>query len=259
MAVKNLTLNEMVQITATMLHPEGSPRARLEANPMLTALVPALETAHHAVLGVMPRPEDPRLQELSAQAAAADAVHDALVGSIHGLLTATADLLDDGATYLKLRDQLLPEGIAGAARLTYEGQAGYAKRLRAHLTEAQRTQLSSLAVGNRNLLELVTQWMDAGERIGELDQERQRIASEAQAPTASTVSQARYRWIRVVNAVRDVADIAELTDADRTTIFGALAELEGAADLRAARRRAGKVEQDVAAELEASAQGAPAR
>ena len=79
-------------------------------------------------------------------------------------------------------------------------------------------------------------------------------------PTAATVSAARFQWIRVVNAVREVAKIANLSDADRTAIFGALDELEVGAEKRAARRRPGKLEEDVAAEVEASAngQGSPA-
>ncbi len=253
MAIKNLTLNEMVQISDTMSHPESPARARLQASPVLAVLVSPLEEAHQTLLRMVPTPENPRLQELSAEAATVDAIHDALATSTYNLLTSTANLVDDGAPYLELRDQLLPSGVVGATHLTYEGQAGYAKRLRANLTDAQRTQLASIRVGTRNLMDVVSDWMEAGERIGQLDQERQQLAQASEAPSAATVSAARFQWIRVVNAIRMVADVADLSDEDHATIFGALNELEVAADQRAARRRAAKVEADIAAEVEASA------
>ena len=94
--------------------------------------------------------------------------------------------------------------------------------------------------------------MDAGDRVGQIDQQRQRLAQASEGPSATTVSEARYQWIRVVNALRGVALVADLSEKDQAMIFGALDEIEIAADQRAARRRAGNIEQDVAAEVNAT-------
>ncbi len=252
MALKNLTLNEMVQISDTMTNPESSVRARLHANPFLAPLVSLLTEAHLNALKVTPAATDPRLKALSAQAAALDVVHDALVSSTYELLTATATLADDGARYLELRDQLLPDGVSGATQITYEGQAGYVKRLRATLTDEQRRALATIEVAGRNLEDVVNEWLDAGERIGELDQHRQQLASVAGSPTTGSVLEARHGWIRAIKAIQAVALAAKLTDEDRAALFGALDEIEAAADQRSARRRASRVEQDVAADIDSA-------
>lgn len=166
MATKSLTLNERVHVTGVLLAPEGEPRRRLGSNALLVPLLPLLQAAHAAVRDVLPAPKDPRRQALAAAAAAVDAVRDALAGNVHQLLSALARLSDDGGRYLALRDALLPDGVAGATHITDEGEAGFAARLRAPLTEAQRKELATISVGPRTLLEVITEWMDAGERRG---------------------------------------------------------------------------------------------
>lgn len=241
MALKSLTLNEMVHVTQSMLHGESPARALLGGSALLEPLLPLLEAAHARVLAVAPRPEDPRRAALAAEAVALDQVHDAVVGSLSRLLTALAELADDGPRYLHLRDRLLPQGVAGATQLTFEGEAGYAARLRARLTDATRAELAAISAGSRDLLAVVTDWLDAGDRLGELTRQQQALSLEGPAATPATVHAARLEWIRAVNALRGLAPVAGLKDEELSVLFTSLEQLEAKADARAARRRAAQV------------------
>jgi hypothetical protein len=246
MAANSLTLNEMVHVTGMMTRDDA--RAALGRAPLLAPLLPVLDAAHERVLSAMPR-SDSRLRDLSAAAAGVDAIHDALVSNLHGFLTALAGLSDEGTQYLALRDELLPDGVAGATQITYEAEAGYAERLRARLTPSLQERLTNIPVASRTLLDVVNDWLDAGDRLGRIEQERRQAELAAQPTTA--VNNARIEWVRAINALRAVVPIAGLSDADRRTIFGLLQEIEAKAEQRSGRRRPRQLEQSVADELDA--------
>lgn len=67
-------------------------------------------------------------------------MHDLLARGIYGLLTELAQLDDQGAELLSLRDKLFPQGRK-RMQTTYRGQAGHAGLLRERLTPELRTQL----------------------------------------------------------------------------------------------------------------------
>ena len=253
MAAKSLTLNEMAHVTANLLHPESPAYARLRTLPLLGQLIPLLEAAHSGVVEVAPPPDNPALKELSALATATDAVYDSLGRAVWDVLTAASLLGDDGSPYLEVRDAMLPEGVAAATQITYEGEAGFVQRLRARLTEPMRQQLSGIRVGERDLLGVVESWLDAGDRLGDLEQ--QKVRATVQRPSVNTILEARLAWIRSINALRHLAPLAQLSDEDEQAIFGTLDDLEARADQRAARRKASSIETDVAEEVEAEGSG----
>jgi hypothetical protein len=249
MAPKLLTLDEMAHVSAVMLNPEGQVHAALQSSPVLSPFLPLLAAAHGQVLTALPKAPDPRLAKLVEEAMAVDAVHDSLVNSVYGMLTGLSGLSDDGSEYLELRSKLFPEGIAGAANITYEGQAGYAKRFRANLNGALESQLASISAGKKNLLEIVNEWLDAGDRLGQIGQQQQQIKADAAPAAPGAISEARFGWIRIINVLQSAASVAPLSEAQRQAIFATLNEVEAKADQRAARRRASKLEASVKEEI----------
>jgi hypothetical protein len=244
-----ITLDELAQVTGTMLSPESGARKVLQASTMLGGLLPTLEAAHQGVMKALPKPADPRLVALSQEAMGVDLVHDALVSGLHSFLGALSSLSDEGARYAKLQGELFPEGVAGAAQATYEGQAGYAKRFRARLTPALEAELSEIPAGSKNLLQLVGDWLDAGDRLGQLGQEQRQLKAATAPPSASAVHEARLTWIRALNALRHLAPLAQLSEADAQQVFSTLNEVEAKADQRSARRRASKLEASIEADV----------
>lgn len=249
MALRGFTVNEMVQVTGEMLDPGSAGRAALERAPLLAPLVPLLLGAHQGTMAALPRMDDPRAKALVAEATALDAVHDTLVRKIYDCLTSLAELAGSDSPYRALRDTLVPDGIAAATQITYVGEAGLARRVRARLTESVRQQLASIPVGARALLDIVNEWLDAGDRLGKLEAERNAVETEG-LPSRGAINEARLRWIQVVNALRALAPLAELSTGDHEAIFRALGDLEMKADARSAKRTGTNIEDAVAEELE---------
>lgn len=256
MALKHLSLNEMVHVTASLIHPKDPARAVLASSALLAPLLPLLEQAHQQAVAAMPLPEDPRRAALMAEAIALDTAHDTLAGNVYRLLTALAELGDEGARYLELRDRLLPDGLAGTTNLTHEGEAGLGARIRATLTAEIRAELAAIAAGSRPLLELVDQWLATAERLGVVTQQQRALESAAPGVSPSGINEARLGWIRAVNALKHLSPLAALDEESARTVFSGLDALELKADARAARRRAGSLESDL--EREASEESPPA-
>jgi hypothetical protein len=236
MAANTLTLNEMVHVTGAMTARPSEARAILERTPFLKPLLVALDAAHERVVSAMP-PSDNRVKELSVAAAGLDAVHDALASNLYGYLTNLSGLMNGGPQLLDLRDELLPDGVAGATQVTYEAEAGYAERLAARLTPELSARLAAVPVCSRTLLDLVNEWIEAGQHLGQLEQERREALTELAARPVGAVNQARLEWVRTINAVRGVASMAGLSQSEHRTVFGLLEELEHKGDQRVSRRR----------------------
>lgn len=236
MGLRDLSVEEMVQVSAGWVAAESPGRGALASRSLLASLLGELVAAHAGLLSVRRRPAEPRRDEIARQAAALDVVHDTLVRGIHETLTGVSRLSSEGASLLSLRDALLPEGVAGASQQTYRGQAGYAKLLAERLTPELRAQLDGVVVGGTSLLASVESWMDAGRRLGEFEEEATRIEQRLAPSTAAQVNEARLRWIRVVNALESLVDLAGLEPGERHVVLGSLVDARTTAEQRAARR-----------------------
>lgn len=238
MALKNLTNEEMVQVSAGWA--AGTPaRAKLEGTPLLASLLPTLDEAHRNLVAASNARDNPRLREIAAEAAQLDAVHDTLLRGLYDLLTSLSLLAEGEQELLKLRDHLFPEGLAMGQR-TYRGQAGAAEVIRQRLTPAVQSQLQGIPVLQTHLGERVEAWLGAAEKLGALEDERAQLQSVPPTPRGVLLD-ARWSWIRAVNALGAMAALANLNPSDDTIVFSALRQAEANGDARAARRRAAGV------------------
>jgi len=121
--------------TTTRTPPTGGPgdggachhtasRAAIEKVPVLAALMPQLQAAHAAIFALRAHAEDPKVRKLSERQSALDDQHDQHVRGLHTALTGVAMVSGARAELLRLRDTLLPEGLAHSQK-TYRGQAGH--------------------------------------------------------------------------------------------------------------------------------------
>src|SRR5512145_2979777 len=121
MALKQMRLEEMVQISAPWVAKKSAARALIESEPALAVVLPKLEAAHQACIALQPRVDRPELAALTAEAQEVDQQHDLLVRGIHGALTSIATFSPQAQRLLELRDTLLPEGL-GQVRLTFRAE-----------------------------------------------------------------------------------------------------------------------------------------
>jgi hypothetical protein len=230
MALKRLTAQEMIQLSKPWVTQGDPGRAALEKVPLLAALLPRVEEAHQAIFSVEVETEDPKAKALSEEEAELDGEHDGLVRGVYGTLTMLSEVSAQKDELLRLRDLLLPEGLEHA-RKTYRGEAGHAALVASRLDDATRTRLKSIVLHDKTLLELVDTWLAAASQLGDLEEQRARLAAPA-ASSAAQINAARMTWVRVANALVANAELAELEpDADRT-LFSALRAAERTADGR---------------------------
>jgi hypothetical protein len=65
MALKRLTVAEMIQLSTPWLTVGNAARTLLDRFPLLTAMLPKLQAAHSGIFAVRAQAEDPKVQRLS--------------------------------------------------------------------------------------------------------------------------------------------------------------------------------------------------
>jgi len=239
MSRKRLATNEMIHISGEWLDPDSPAHKAILASSDLAPTIARLQSAHQDLVNAaQPAALNPRLFQIIKEQTDADDRHDDIIRGVHGLLTATAMLFGptEGGPFLTLRDLLVPDGLSSVQK-SYTGEAGQAAQLSARLTPEIRAQIDHIRVGTKKdshtLGEFIDEWIDLGQKLGALENEKTRISpSDSGAAAGAGLVAARNKWIRTVNLFVAVAEAIELEpDTDRL-IFGPLHAAESKADRR---------------------------
>jgi hypothetical protein len=234
MAFKRLTVEEMLQLSAPWVSPEEEAHRVMARHPMLAVLLPHLQVAHSGIYQVRVRAENPKVWRLCEHAYEIDATHDDLVRGIFAALTMLAQTSEPAEEYLRLRDLLLPEGLAHATK-TYREEAGHAVMVAARLDSSTQACLKAITFNEQNLFELVETWLKTAKKLGQVEEERISL-SPASASLATEINMARLRWIRVVNTLVSAAVMVNLDTRSDGILFSALRQTERQSVLRAVKR-----------------------
>jgi hypothetical protein len=230
MALKWLTAEEMVAISAAWVTANQEGRAAIERIPVLKGLLPNLEKVHAAMVQLRSR-EAPRLSAISQKETEIDAKHDMLVRGIVGTLTMLAPVSDDREELLAIRDKLFPEGLAHT-KLSYRGEAGHVAVAAEQLDDAMKARLKAIAVHKKTMLDLVVAWIETGDQLRMLEDEKARLSETSPSVGAETQA-TRMAWGRLAKAMMVNAKLAEIDDATDQLLFSALRTAERAAESRA--------------------------
>jgi len=237
MALKRLTSAEMVNVS-TPWTTNGTPvRRTMQSIAVLAGLLPNVDTVHKQLLGARPVESDPRLAEITTEAAEVDARHDALVRGTDQVLSGAALLAGDGARAREIeaaRSVLTPEGL-GLVSTSYRNEAGAATVLKARLAKEPgvKAVLASIVVDKKApLTSFVNERIQVADKLGKLEDERAQLLSTRVVLDSTANVDARNAWIRTVNALLANAELADLTEDEYNTIFGALRQVEAKADRR---------------------------
>lgn len=237
MALKRLTTEEMVQISASWVAKGGPARKAIGASPELAGLLPRLDAAHQALHAAQPTVEDPRLAALGVEAAAVDLAHDTAIRGLQGLLSSLALLAGPGprADELgKLLELLLPDGLE-ATQKTYRAEAGAADLLATRLAgePAAKKLLKEIpAAPKRTAQHVVDEWLAHAKRLGALEDERARLLGAIPSGEGTKTVAARNQWIRAANALIANAALGEIDAPLDQLLFAALRLAEKAANRR---------------------------
>jgi hypothetical protein len=230
MALKRLSVEEMVQLSTPWVTRGSEARRVIEDTALLAPLLPLLEEAHQAVFEVRPRPVDAHVQSLADEAVGLDTAHDELVRGVYGALSSVAYLAENGAQLLALRERLFPEGLTHTQK-SYRGQAGHAALAATRLDEGARRLLRGIVFAGGSLQDAVDRWLETAAELGRLEDERAQVGATNRASPAET-SVARNAWVRAATALFTTADLAQLTERADQLLFGPLRQAERIAESR---------------------------
>jgi hypothetical protein len=248
MALKNLTSEEMLQLSGNWIDPKSPAHAAIITVPELAAKLQRMGDTHGGLANAAQPPENPRLAQISAEEGPIDLRHDAIIRGIFGHLTATAELVggEAGEQLIALRDKLIPDGLSSQQK-TYRAEAGQAAQLADRLTADVLKQTDAIIVGQgaaaKSLTEYLKEWITLGKQLGALEDEKGKIlAEQADAATGTALVKARNQWIRLVNSFIADGALAQLDDGTDALVFGPLRDAGKKADarVRAAAGKSGK-------------------
>jgi hypothetical protein len=240
MRLSRLTAAEMLALSTPWITPGSAAHTALSAQPELTSLLRRLRTVHDKLLGRQ-AVIDPRLGQLAKQLQALDEEHDTLARGLDAALLALSLLAADEPTreqWERLRQTLFPAGL-GIINQTYAAEAGNAMLLEKRiegLPAADKKALKGQSLHGHSLTDLIARFVAAGIEIGRRENERQSLEPRGASP--GELHAARLDWVRTVAAILALIELGSETGGEELQLH-VVAPLR-AADLRAARRKAGR-------------------
>ena len=236
MALKRLRTEEMVTITSTMVDPEHPDHQALAAVPGLAPLLPEISGSHNGLYATyFHGPGAVRRKEIQDLQKALDVDYDDFVRGLWAYLWAMIYFARTDAerkVVHRLLALLLPDGLS-VVKKSYREEAGQVDLVQRNLGDEDRAALATMVLPDgRTLLDVVNQWLSLGTQLGTLDRERAGDIADG-TPAPADALAARYRWIRSLEAVRDVAALVAADNPAITEIMAQLDEAERVADRRA--------------------------
>jgi hypothetical protein len=230
MELRKLVEQEMVQISAPWVADGSAVRAAIEAEPMMTGLLPKLTAAHAGIVAVSAQTGDPEARKLMADATRLDAQHDDLVRTIHGALTILAKVSKAGEEHLHLRDLLFPEGLRHINK-SHSAEAGHAAAIASAMSPEVLARMKAIAIGDTTLFDLHAQYQEAAKQLGAVDEKRARLNRPSITPAAQVLA-ARREWIHWANVLVTTAENAGVSPETDALLFAPLRETVQKADSR---------------------------
>ncbi|MBN2528671.1 MAG: hypothetical protein JXR76_19940 [Deltaproteobacteria bacterium] len=187
-------------------------RPLLEGCPVTAGIVPIIVDSHNEVMRMMVASDNigEKLKALTDQTQTLDGDHDDKFRSLHGLFTAMAAVSEEPrkSQLLEARDVLMPEGLMGVQR-SFLAESANVEVAREKLTPEIEALLKDVSIGAKTMYDLFTEWLESGRKLGAAERKRAQFQEESAAVrvTARDLQQARYRWIRTVNALAALLEL----------------------------------------------------
>lgn len=229
MALKRLSIAEMVERTADLLSTKSAEHQAILAVPTAEAMLPQIQLAYDGLIAAQP-PNDGIIAELTRLLGLLDAEHDDLARALDGRLTSEliSAMTDEiRARLTRTRGALFPKGLT-VVSLSYAAQAGAAKLRAPRITADIRKTLAKMKTyDGRTLEQLYDRFQAVAKEIGAADKRRADLGEEG--AVIARAGEARNRWIRTINALAAVLAAAEV---DERPILGRIRDAELAAEPR---------------------------
>lgn len=241
-ALKYMSVEEMVGATAPLVSPDHPDRQALEREPQLIGLLPALDRSHRQLLDTQQIALTPeRLAEIQDQQDGLDFRHDDVIRAVWHCILAVLFMSSDDEVkeqMSELRETLLPDGLS-AVNKSYREEVGQARIVESRLTADHRSLMARIPLGQGTLLDAVQEWFELARQLGELDRERSGSSLAAEGSARLSVTGARNQWIRTIRMIRDVLAMLPASEPVIDTILERIATTEQDATRRFQARSGG--------------------
>ncbi len=237
MALKHLSVAEMITISDTWVTQESLERNILASAPETEALLRHVDRSHRDLLKTQTH-SDTALIALGKKATKLDSRHDDLTRGVHGFLNACCYFTEDEALrnrMLEARDTLFPAGLA-IVKAGYREEAGSTMLMEERITPQLRELLTDLKIPSGTLLDAVEALISTGRTLGEMEDKRAEMQANNSLPKQADILAARNRWIRMTHALVAALELAEIDQTKKDTLLAPLEKATNVADRRYQRR-----------------------
>ena len=124
------------------------------------------------------------------------------------------------------KQQMFDRALSG-----HQSHPGHAERTTSQLTAEQWELLAAVPFARTTLKGLIEHWADTAKKLGDVEMQRARLR-DAEVEGPANEREAKTQWLRAINALITVADLAELSEADDALLFNELRVAEERADER---------------------------
>jgi hypothetical protein len=240
MALNQLTIEEMVELTQDWVTPGHPTRGALQRVPGISALMSHIEAAHTALVSTQESEHMQSLTTLEEALVAVDDRHDGLARAAYYTIKASINLTrvygdESNEAVLEELEALLFPNKLRVVSFSYRDEAGQAKLLSMRIKSDHEHTMSMIPMLGCNLLDTVRAWLAAGGDLGALEDQRDATNLPGGRLHAS---QARTRWLRAIRAVRTIVELTEVQDPLIEEALGRVLAAELAAERRAQREQA---------------------
>jgi hypothetical protein len=223
--LRSLNNGEMVSVSAPMADTQSDARKAIDANPLTAAVAAKVVEAHDRLENLKRPAVSTEIAGIIGRLADLDARHDNIGRGFDAVLTGLIYFCADekrAQELMALKMFLLPDGLKIIAR-SYLEEAGQLRNLKSTLSATHAALLKAIQADSTTLFARFEEWCDIGEQMRTLDLKKAELqGTQPTGPTRADNMAARNAWIAAMNGLLAMADLAELPDATRQTIFGQL-------------------------------------
>jgi hypothetical protein len=230
MDLRKLDVEEMGEVSKSWVTAGSGARTAIEKTPMTVALLPTLEQVHAGIVAVAGQAHDPELKELSMQGQPLDVQHDGLLRGMYEALTTLSKISTSGDQLIRLRDQLLPEGLLHNQK-SHLSEAGHAAAVASTMTDELRARMKAIPLGEGTVLDLYDQWQGVAKQLGAVEAKLAQLKHPTRTLAAQTQA-ARRAWIRWTKILMSTAENAAVSPETDALLFAPLREAMQKADAR---------------------------
>ena len=211
MAIKNLTIPEMLNISEALIKPGTPENDELKRIPEASWGIKYLEKAFNSLCDTQVVKDDSVMKKLFEQGTEFNKIHNNTLKGIDLFIRGMIFFREDLALSLKqLHKEIFPKGLS-VAQLSYRGKSGEVEKRNSRLSDSSKKLLKSLTVSPDNTLaDMLESANSAASELGKIENKKADLRRlKKKGPTGKEVVAIRNQWIKAMNSFLEAVGFIE--------------------------------------------------